>query len=576
MSASVELDGYAGADYDVAVIGGGLAGLATVDFLQQNGDGLKIALLERSDRLGGMCETVFDHRGFLDMGAQFFGPTHLYVIHYALRFDLAIQLSHFTPTGRWTYIDEAGRPYLIPLFASDQGDLAYPAQKDTDDLIQVLNGLALTVRAMFDDLESCPDASLFDGISVADFVKDVNLAEPLSPATYAWYDDHEPKQNLNPMSRTLLECAMRTTFGAEASDVSMLYFLYVSAAAGSFENIINPAGAQAARLAHGTNLSHPSAAEMPSSDLVNNLLAAIRAGKAPPHIRVGSTVTGIDVQADRVVVGVRHNGTDTRLTAKRVVLAISPTQAASITLTGPPSDTDALDRRRRVQAAMKMGRTLKAFLTFKRPFWREMNHVGTILCAGNVSEWPAVEINDNVWEPELYDYGVPAPVDPYTLAVFIRGEPAQAAWAGRTKAERASALLDELQKAFGHSVDVRAERIASRLDTYYAEQPHDDGTHPVGPCAHFGKGASFHTLAPALRDAIGRLHFAGTESATTWCGYMNGALQSGLRAGQEVLGADTTSASAPTRISTLQGGFDLMKIFAVPTDKRQFALSPFK
>ena len=32
-----------------------------------------------------------------------------------------------------------------------------------------------------------------------------------------------------------------------------------------------------------------------------------------------------------------------------------------------------------------------------------------------------------------------------------------------------------------------------------------------------------------------RIHFAGTESATAWCGYMSGAVQSGLRAANEVL-----------------------------------------
>ena len=32
-----------------------------------------------------------------------------------------------------------------------------------------------------------------------------------------------------------------------------------------------------------------------------------------------------------------------------------------------------------------------------------------------------------------------------------------------------------------------------------------------------------------------RLHFAGTETATVWCGYMNGAVQAGLRAAAEIL-----------------------------------------
>jgi monoamine oxidase len=39
---------------------------------------------------------------------------------------------------------------------------------------------------------------------------------------------------------------------------------------------------------------------------------------------------------------------------------------------------------------------------------------------------------------------------------------------------------------------------------------------------------------PALRAPIGRLHWAGTETATIWNGYMDGAIQSGERAANEV------------------------------------------
>jgi monoamine oxidase len=40
-----------------------------------------------------------------------------------------------------------------------------------------------------------------------------------------------------------------------------------------------------------------------------------------------------------------------------------------------------------------------------------------------------------------------------------------------------------------------------------------------------------------LRRPIGRLHWAGTETATEWNGYIDGALQAGERAAREVLAA---------------------------------------
>jgi monoamine oxidase len=41
----------------------------------------------------------------------------------------------------------------------------------------------------------------------------------------------------------------------------------------------------------------------------------------------------------------------------------------------------------------------------------------------------------------------------------------------------------------------------------------------------------------ALRQPAGPVHWAGTETATAWCGYMDGAVRSGERAAAEVTAA---------------------------------------
>jgi monoamine oxidase len=38
-----------------------------------------------------------------------------------------------------------------------------------------------------------------------------------------------------------------------------------------------------------------------------------------------------------------------------------------------------------------------------------------------------------------------------------------------------------------------------------------------------------------LSQPVGRIHWAGTETATRWMGYMDGAIQSGKRAAAEVM-----------------------------------------
>src|SRR2546423_902431 len=52
--------------------------------------------------------------------------------------------------------------------------------------------------------------------------------------------------------------------------------------------------------------------------------------------------------------------------------------------------------------------------------------------------------------------------------------------------------------------------------------------------AHLAPGV-WTQFGPALREPIGRIHWAGTETAAVWAGYMDGAVQSGQRAAAEGL-----------------------------------------
>ena len=47
-------------------------------------------------------------------------------------------------------------------------------------------------------------------------------------------------------------------------------------------------------------------------------------------------------------------------------------------------------------------------------------------------------------------------------------------------------------------------------------------------------------FGPALREPVGRIHWAGTETSDIWSGYVDGALRSGDRVAKEVLEAMKT------------------------------------
>ena len=76
-----------------------------------------------------------------------------------------------------------------------------------------------------------------------------------------------------------------------------------------------------------------------------------------------------------------------------------------------------------------------------------------------------------------------------------------------------------------HLFGVQARQPREFLETSWGEEEWTRGC-PVG---HPGS-RPLVTYGPHLRRPVGRLHWAGTETATYWNGYMDGAVSSGERA----------------------------------------------
>ncbi|MFF0492130.1 FAD-dependent oxidoreductase [Nocardia sp. NPDC004068] len=67
-------------------------------------------------------------------------------------------------------------------------------------------------------------------------------------------------------------------------------------------------------------------------------------------------------------------------------------------------------------------------------------------------------------------------------------------------------------------------------------------TPPVGCCyGAFATPGTLTRFGHALRPAIGPLHWAGTETATRWAGYIDGAAESGHRVAREIQIASGTA-----------------------------------
>jgi monoamine oxidase len=88
-------------------------------------------------------------------------------------------------------------------------------------------------------------------------------------------------------------------------------------------------------------------------------------------------------------------------------------------------------------------------------------------------------------------------------------------------------VIDELSTLFGPA----AARPTDYREQLWADEPWTAGcTSPLPP-------GVLTSLGSALRQPVGRVHWAGTETALRWTGYMDGAVRAGQRAAVEVADA---------------------------------------
>ena len=157
-----------------------------------------------------------------------------------------------------------------------------------------------------------------------------------------------------------------------------------------------------------------------------------------------------------------------------------------------------------------MGSVIKCIVAYDRPFWRKRGFSGEAL----FTTGPIRAAFDDC----AHDDSQAA------LVCFIIGAPARK-FSHMSQAERQSAVTAELALAFGPE----ALQPTEYVDHDWLKEEWSGGCY-VGL---MGPGA-LSRLGPELRRAHGRIHFAGTETATRWAGYFDGAVESGERVASEI------------------------------------------
>jgi monoamine oxidase len=296
------------------------------------------------------------------------------------------------------------------------------------------------------------------------------------------------------LARTLLGTTLADIFTSDPAEVSLLHLLFHLHSAGGFERQTSiSGGAQQDRVVGGMQAI--------ADQIAARLGDAVRFGEPVREIRHDHA--RVEVIADR-----------TTVRAGRAIVAIPPTLSGHIRYEPKlPADRALLLQR------LPAGSILKIALVYDEPFWRADGLSGQSLATDTLL-------------PVTID-ACAATTPPGILNTFASGDHGRA-FARLAPAERRRLVVDEMTKRFG----AKAAQLRDYVEQDWAEEEWTRGCF----MAHYGPGV-LTRLGHLLREPVGRVHWAGTETSPVMNGFIDGAVRSGERAAEEVLAAGSGAAS---------------------------------
>lgn len=441
---------------DVVVVGAGISGLVAARRLAAAGR--EVVVLEARDRVGGRTWTDTRDGVRFERGGQWVGPGQPQIAALLRELDLH---TFPTPTGGAQLLERRGAIRSYEGTIPPVGALNLLQLQATLEIVDRMRRQVDPARPW-----AAPRAEAWDATTLRTFTERVPSA----------------------LVRDLLLPAVRTVFGGEPGELSLLHFLtYVSSSDGLMRLLDVQGGFQQDRIVEGAQSISERLADRVGRD----------------RVRLRAPVRQIEHGAGEVVV--RADGVE--ITAQRVILSLPPPLVRRITFNPslPPV-------RAQLEQRCAMGATVKVFAHYPRRFWKDRGQSGEVVsCDGPISL-----CFDNTTHA-----GAPM------LLCFIVGGPARG-WSERPVDARRQLVLDALVRWFGP--EAAAPAWYEEVD--WSTQPWTEGCPiallPPGTWTGFGE---------ALRRPIGRLHWAGTETAERCTGFMEGAVDAGERAAAEVLAA---------------------------------------
>jgi monoamine oxidase len=286
--------------------------------------------------------------------------------------------------------------------------------------------------------------------------------------------------------RDIFEMATESIWCGSGADFSLLHALFYSRSYGSFQYLATVKNGSQERRFDG---SAQAIAQRMADDLGAKVVleAPVRA-----------------IAQERDVVRVSGDGFE--VAAGRAIVALPPVLAGRLVYDPAlPGARDQLTQR------LPPGTAIKYVAVYEHPFWRDMGLSGQ----ATSTRGPLRAIFDAT--PEQSRLGV--------LGGFAGGRMARELGA-LPERRRREAVLDNLARLFGD----RARRPLELHEKNWADDPWTRGCYN----ALAGTGA-LTAFGHAMREPVGRIHWAGSETGVHANGSMGGAVDAGERSAREVL-----------------------------------------
>lgn len=330
----------------------------------------------------------------------------------------------------------------------------------------------------------------------APLLKDTSLADLMK----------EKKIEPGTFSHTFLSAGHRTIFGLDPDEVSLFYLLDLLKQCEGWQSLLgdNYTDAQYQWLPRGM-------AQIPR---------AMAEDLNPNSVILKDPVTHVKQTNESATVLTLNGRT---INAKKVIVTVPSYTYTRIDFQPPLSAS-----KRSLVTKTIGGRTIKSAILYSNPWWRDLGLLGKFTSAANGSV-------TTTWELSYQPNGL------YALVLFTAGEDYDLHFAGKGALERQASLLDDLADivaaAVGEEHRKKVYEVVEYHDQDWYTEPYFDGSpqHAVPP-------GTFKELMPALREVNGHIHFGGAETASVWMGYMEGAIDSGERVAEEVVGVLGTGA----------------------------------